>query len=319
MSVDRRSLLGMAASAAMLPAARAVAGKGASTVETIPLWPDVPPGAPAKLPVEEITFWDQNPVDLNRARKGIARPWLEVFRPIQSIGAAVMVIPGGGYSWVSIEKEGAEIAEWLNRKGYTAFVLYYRLPGEGWANRENVPLADAQRGMRLIRSRAKEFGFDPERIGAMGFSAGGHLTADLATRFAAKVYDPVDAADALSARPRLAAPIYPVVSMAAPYAHAGSRDQLLGPNPSPEMIAAHSPDRNVPADAPPAFICHAEEDFVPTENSVLLWSAWRARKLPAELHLFREGGHGFALRDGASESVVLWTTLFLSFAASVGL
>ncbi len=129
----------------------------------------------------------------------------------------------------------------------------------------------------------------------------------------------MDAADALSARPSLAAPIYPVVSLSAPHVHPGSRDQLLGPNPSPAMLAAHSPDRNVPADAPPAFICHAEEDFVPTENSVLLYSAWRARKLPVELHLFREGGHGFALRGGAGKPVGAWTDLFLRFAASMGL
>lgn len=315
MSLDRRSLLGMAAGAAMLSPRGAAA---AMDVETIPLWPGLPPGAPAVLPAEEITWWDEDRAHPNRARRGIARPWLEVFRPARPNGAAVMVIPGGGYYWVSIEKEGRDIARWLADRGYTAFVLFYRLPGEGWADRSNVPLADAQRGLRLIRARAKAFGFDPARVGAMGFSAGGHLTADLATRFAAKVYDPVDEADALSARPSLAAPIYPVVSLSAPYVHAGSRDQLLGPDPSPAMLAAHSPDRNVPADAPPIFICHAEEDFVPTENSVLLWSAWRARKLPAELHLFREGGHGFSL-SVKDKPVSAWPDLFLRFAASMGL
>lgn len=315
-AIDRRSLLGLAAGAAMLPAGAATAAM--ADPEMIPLWPGLPPGAPAVLPVEEITFWDQDTAHPNRARRGIGRPWLEVFRPARPNGAAMMVIPGGGYYWVSIEKEGREIAQWLAGQGYTAFVLFYRLPGEGWANRENVPLADAQRGIRLIRARAKDHGFDPARVGVMGFSAGGHLAADLATRFGAPVYAPVDAADGLSARPFVAAPIYPVVSMSAPYVHPGSRDQLLGPNPTPAMEAVHSPDRNVPADAPPCFLAHASEDFVPTENSLLLHAAWRARKLPVEMHIFGEGGHGFALTV-KDKPVSAWPDLFLRFAAAMGL
>lgn len=316
MEVDRRSLLGLAAGAAMLPAYEASAG---AEPERVLLWPGTPPGAPATMPVEEIKEWGSDPANPDRSRRGIARPWIEVFRPARPNGAAMMVIPGGGYAWVWMEKEGYDVARWLAEQGYTAFVLTYRLPGEGWADRANVPLADAQRAMRLIRSRAKADGFDPERVGVMGFSAGGHLTADLAVRFGAKTYAPVDAADALSPRPFLAAPIYPVISMSAPYAHPGSRDALLGPNPSAALEAGHSPDRNVPADAPPVFLVHADEDFVPTENSLMLHVALRARKIPVEMHIFGAGGHGFALREIAGKPVAAWPDLFLRWAIAMGL
>jgi len=317
MNFDRRAILGMAAGSALAPAVMPAPALADET--RIMLWPGIPPGAPATLPVEQIKHWGSDPAMPDRAMKGIAAPYLEVFAPQRPNGAAMLVIPGGGYEWVGIEKEGREIAAWLAGKGYTAFVLFYRLPGEGWAGRDTVPLADAQRAMRLIRSRADHHGVDPARVGAMGFSAGGHLAADLATLFTSKTYRPVDAADALSARPSLFAPIYPVISMSAPYAHPGSRANLLGPDPSPEMVAGHSPDRNVSADTPPAFIVHAEEDFVPTENSLMLYAAMRAKKRPAELHLFREGGHGFALRGIADKPVAAWPDLFLRFAAANGL
>lgn len=314
MSLDRRSLLGMAAGAVALTPERAFAAEA-----RIPLWPGVPPGAPAALPVARIEDWSSDPGWPDRARKGIASPYLDHVAPERPNGAAMLVIPGGGYEWVGIEKEGLEVAGWLAESGYAAFVLTYRLPGEGWADRANVPLADAQRAIRLIRARAADYGISAERVGVMGFSAGGHLAADLAARFAVKAYERVDAADMQSARPFLAAPVYPVVSMFAPYAHPGSRDHLLGANPSPGMLAAHSPDRNVPADAPPHFIVHAEEEFVPTENSLLLHAALRARKIPVELHLFREGGHGFALRHSAGKPVGAWPHMFLAFARSMRL
>jgi len=316
MTMDRRSLLGMTAGAALLSLGEARADAG--PVETIRLWPGIPPGAPATLPVEQVKEWGNDPAHPDRAMKGIARPWLEVFRPARPNGAAMLVIPGGGYEWVGIEKEGSEIAGWLASAGYTAFVLTYRLPGEGWADRANVPLADAQRAMRLIRGGANGYGIDAERVGVMGFSAGGHLAADLLARSAVKTYEPVDAADAFSARPFLAAPIYPVISMSPLYVHPGSRENLLGPNPTPATEAAHSPDRNVPADAPPAFIAHADEDFVPTENSLLLHAAMRARKRPVELHIFGDGGHGFALR-AVDKPVAAWPDLFLRFARAMGL
>lgn len=245
---------------------------------------------------------------------------MAVFRPDRPNGAAVLLMPGGGYRWVVVDKEGYEMGRWLAARGFTAFVLFYRLPGEGWAAGPDVALSDAQRAMRLIRYRARASAIEPERVAAMGFSAGGHLCADLATRFATATYAPVDAADGLSARPVCAAPIYPVVSMDPAVAHAGSRALLLGPDPSAEHERAHSPDRNVPADAPPFFLLHAEDDdAVPAENTVRLRAALKARGVRVETHLFGHGGHGFGLRKTVGKPVEAWPDLWRNWARGAGL
>jgi acetyl esterase/lipase len=289
-------------------------------VETIDLWPQGAPGMPAAPPVETVTERSTDPLVTDRAVLGITRPRMAVFRPDRPNGAALLLTPGGGYRHVVVDKEGYEMARWAAARGITCFVLFYRLPGEGWANRGDVALADAQRAMRLIRHRAQDFGLEPERVAAMGFSAGGHLCADLAARFAARTYDPVDDADTLSAKPHSAAPIYPVISMTAPVAHAGSREKLLGANPSAALEAAHSPDRNVPADAPPHFILHAEDDgTVPVANALLLRQALKDRKIPVETHLFANGGHGFGLRLAMGKPVAAWPELWLAWARTVGL
>jgi acetyl esterase/lipase len=283
--------------------------------ETIDLWPGGAPGAPAVLPVETVKERSTDPAYNDRYVFGIARPRMAVFRPARPNGAAVLITPGGGYNWVVIDKEGYEMARLLAERGIAAFVLFYRLPQEGWASGPDTPLADAQRAIRLIRHRAARYGVDPKRVCAMGFSAGGHVCADLMTRFAAKVYAPVDAADRLSARPDLAAPLYPVVSMTLPVVHAGSRRNLIGETASPERERAHSPNLNVPDDAPPTFLLHAEDDSsVPVENSLLLRSALLARKVPVETHLFADGGHGFGLRLARGKSVEGWQELFLAWA-----
>jgi acetyl esterase/lipase len=230
-----------------------------------------------------------------------------------------MITPGGGYRYVVVDKEGYEVGRRLSAAGFTVFVLFYRLPHEGWADGANVPLMDAQRAMRLIRHKAQDFGIDPERVAAMGFSAGGHLCADLGTRFDTKVYDSVDDADSLSAKPFLAAPIYPVISMSAPNAHMGSRNRLLGEDASPSLEAAYSPYNNVPADAPPFFIVHAEDDLVvPVENAILMRAALKAQNIQVETHLFGHGGHGFGLRKTIGKPVELWLGLFLNWAQAVG-
>lgn len=331
MTIDRRSLI-----AAGLVAAIAngrvgaqtpppVSGKGLAPglpqpTETIDLWPKGAPGMPAKPPVEVADERSTDTLVNDRAVFGITRPRMAVFRPDRPNGAAVLLTPGGGYRWVVVDKEGYEMARWLTARGFTAFVLFYRLPGEGWASGPDTPLADAQRAMRLIRHRAKSFAIDPERVAAMGFSAGGHVCADLASRFAARVYAPVDAADALSAKPQSAAPIYPVISMDPAIAHAGSRTLLLGPDPSPQLMAAHSPDQNIPADAPPHFLLHAEDDeAVPVDNTLRLHAALRQRKIPVELHLFAQGGHGFGLRKTIGKPVEVWPELWRAWARTVGL
>ena len=288
--------------------------------ETIDLWPGGAPGAPQQLPVETVRERSTDPAFNDRYVFGIGRPRMTVFRPERPNGAAVLITPGGGYNWVVIDKEGYEMARLLAAQGVTAFVLFYRLPHEGWAAGPNVSLSDAQRAMRLIRHRAGRFGLDPARLCAMGFSAGGHLCADLLTRFDARVYDPVDSADRLSARPDLAAPIYPVISMTLPAAHAGSRRNLVGENASPERERAHAPHENARADSPPTFLLHAEDDrSVVVENTLLLRAALRARGVETETHLFPDGGHGFGIRLARGKSVEHWPRLFTAWAHRKGL
>ena len=287
--------------------------------EEIDVWPGAPPGAPSVLPVEQVieTGTAQHH---GRMVKGIARPRMKVFRPAKPNGAALLVTPGGGYSVIVIDAEGYQIGPWLSERGWTVFVLYYRLPGEGWADRADVPLADAQRAMRLIRSRAARYGIDTAKVGALGFSAGGHVCADLGTRHAATVYRPVDAADRLSARPAIAAPIYAVQSMSQPLAHAGSRDMLLGPDPSLEVQRAHSPSHNVTATTPPFFMAHAEDDtVVSVENTLEMRAALKSAAIGVETHLFAAGQHGLVLPGQAGQPARDWNKLFVSWARAQGL
>ncbi len=330
MSIDRRSLLvgalaaglaGMASAQTPPPVVRA----GRSLVhpdpeETIDLW-DPPPELSVPPLVEEVRERSTDPDYNDRIVLGISVPRMAVFRPARPNGAAVLIMPGGGYGWVVVDKEGYEMARLLAAHGITVFVLFYRLPREGWMMAgPNVALSDAQRAIRMIRHRAGEFGLDRAKVCAMGFSAGGHVCADLLTRFATEVYPPEDEIDPLSARPDAAALLYPVISMSAPHAHPGSRRNLLGESPSPALERAHSPHLNVPADAPPCFLLHAEDDAsVPAANSRLMHEALRARRIPVEMHLFPDGGHGFGLRLARGKSVERWPDLFLAWGRSRGL
>jgi acetyl esterase/lipase len=255
--------------------------------EVLPLWPGDPPGSAGVTGVE--TLIDRTVAGglPDRATTHTRKPTLTVFRPAKANGAAVVLMPGGGYERVVSDKEGFETARWLADRGYTCFVLLYRLPGDHWGAGPDTPLQDAQRAVRLARSKATAMRFDPARVSIMGFSAGGHLAASLTTRFDAKVYDRVDAADDLSARPDLSALIYPVVSMAEGPAHPGSRKQLLGPSPTPEQVALYSPDQNVTDRVPPVFLLHAADDTtVPVVNSLMMFTALKAKAVPAELHVF---------------------------------
>jgi acetyl esterase/lipase len=270
--------------------------------------------------VETVNQRSTDPAYSDRAMLGITRPRMVVFRPARPNGCAVVITPGGAYRWVVVDKEGYEFARWLSARGVTAFVLFYRLPAEGWARRADVALADIQRGVRLIRARASQWAIDPDRVATVGFSAGGHVCADLSARYATSMYEPVDAADRLSARPSAAAPIYPVISMAAPLAHAVSRTQLLGDSPSTADEAAHSPHLHIGANAPPHFLLHAEDDTsVPVGNTLLLRQALIDKRVPCETHLFPEGGHGFGLRLAAGKPVAVWPDLWLAWASRLGL
>jgi acetyl esterase/lipase len=330
LKIDRRALLGTALAVGLaqrataqrpLPATeRALPGGLIEPSEFIDLWPNGAPGAPSVLPVETIIERSTDAQLTDRALTGIVRPRMAVFRPRVPNGAAVLVTPGGGYVRVVVDKEGYELGHWLSARGFTVFVLFYRLPGDGWAAGPDVALSDAQRAMRLIGHRARDYGVDPERVAAMGFSAGGHVAADLGTRFAAGTYAPVDAADGLPARPFALATIYPVVSMTAPVAHAGSREQLIGKDAPAALERAHSPHLNVPGDAPPWFIVHAEDDdAVPVENALLLRAALRERGIAVETHLFTHGGHGFGLRKVLGKPAAVWPELFLAWARAAGL
>ncbi|WP_246027273.1 alpha/beta hydrolase [Novosphingobium umbonatum] len=308
----------------MAPSPATPLGQGRAlpdAAEVINLWPQgVGAGRLRDFP-EVVTERSREPATIHdRALHGISTPRMAVFRPQKPNGAAVLITPGGGYVRVVIDREGYELAQFLAQRGFTCFVLFYRLPGEGWASGPETALIDAQRAIRLIRHRAATYGFDPAKVGTIGFSAGGHLCADLAARFATKAYMPIDEADAQDTRPYCAAPIYPVVSMTPPLAHAGSRTQLLGDAPTPEMEALHSPHRQIPADAPPHFIVHAEDDpAVPVGNSLALRDALKGRGIKVETHLFERGGHGFGLRNAKGLPAEIWPQLWLGWARDKGL
>lgn len=260
-----------------------------NAAEVIPLWPVAPPnggfvGQPAR------------PDAIANFITNVAMPELRVFRPERPNGRSLLSIPGGAYRFVSIANEGVDVANAMTAKGYTVFVLVYRLPGEGWRGREDVPLQDAQRAVRLIRARSADFGLDPRRLYAVGFSAGGHLGATLATGFSEPVYAPVDDADGLSARPDGIALVYPVISHAPGVGHAESTRLLLGDDAAAWLVEKRSPALHVSAETPPVFLMHAIDDTaVPVDNSLLMLAALRSADRPVEAHLFEEGGHGFGL------------------------
>jgi acetyl esterase/lipase len=222
----------------------------------------------------------------------------------------LLSFPGGGYEFLSVQNEGLDVAERFNAERTTVFVLTYRLPGEGWANRPLVPLQDAQRAMRLIRSRAAELGIDPARLGVIGFSAGGHLAADLAVSFDQPAYKAVDAADRLSARPAYVGLIYPVTTLGHE-THGGSRDNLLGPGAGADLIAARSPVLHVSPSTPPSFVVAAFDDgTVPIDNSFEWIAACRQAKVSVEAHLLAQGGHGFGLHLPHDNPGSRWPDLF---------
>jgi acetyl esterase/lipase len=319
MTVGRRALL---AASLALPFASAAARAnwtrpaGLTPDASIALWPEghirPPPGL-----VEQIVQRSDDPLASDRMLQGITRPRLDIFRPAKPNGAAVILAPGGGYRYVVIDKEGYELARWLKDRGVTVYVLFYRLPGDGWANGADAPLADAQRAVRLVRSRARLDRIDPARVVFGGFSAGGQVATSLLTRFDVQVYDPVDAADNLPARPDALAAIYPVVSMDPAIAHAVSREKLIGTAADSAREALYSPERNVRPDQPPLWLLHAEDDsVVKIANSVRLREATRGAGAPVEAHFFERGEHGFGLMKTAGLPIAIWPELLWNWLGS---
>lgn len=229
----------------------------------------------------------------------------------------ILVTPGGSYRRVVLDKEGSALASFFNARGYTLFVMTYRMPGDGHEEGADAPLADVQRAMRMIRASATEWKLDPARIGVLGFSAGGHVAASLGTRHDEAVYAPLDAIDALPARPAFMALVYPVITMRDEHHHAGSRHELMGDKPSEEEICRYSLEERVTRDAPPTFLLHAADDpAVKVENSLAMFSALRRLGVPVEMHLFERGKHGFGIRDAQGLPVAVWPELMMNWIAT---
>jgi acetyl esterase/lipase len=249
---------------------------------TLPLWPNGAPGAsPNPLPeVDTTTAKDNLIAGKPLVRLGnVATPTLTLYTPrANNTGAAVVVFPGGGYRILAIDLEGTEVCDWLNSAGITCVLVKYRVPGSGPYPKSSAALQDAQRALGIVRSHAGEWHIDPRRIGVLGFSAGGHLAAALSTHFDQRLYDPIDAADSTSCRPDFAVIVYP--------GYLALADKNFAPN----------PDIQVTNQTPPSFIVQAEDDPVHVENAVVYFLALKNAKVPAELHIYAGGGHGYGLR-----------------------
>ena len=275
--------------------------------EEILLWPGNPPGGggvtgPEKLGDTGAGFG---------ALSNISTPRMRVYRPEKANGAAVVVCGGGGYFRIQLWKESTPIARWLQEKGFTVFELIYRLPNDGWD--ASVPFMDAQRAMKIARTRAAEFGVDPQQIGIMGFSAGGHLAGFTALQPQRALYAGADKYEKVSARPDFSVLLFPVVSLRKPYDTTRTRRELIGETPSAEAENAWSLDTYASADAPPTIIFASSDDkTAPPGHGIMLYEKLNGAGASAELHLFRDGGHGWGL--GRPEQVLSqWPDMFVKW------
>ena len=316
--LDRRDVLAIGATGA-LSAALPVSARKPAPSQRIALWPN---GAPEPVPPglkETFTERSINRTIMDRSLKGVTAPLLEMVTPAKANGAAVISFPGGGYRHMAWDKEGLDIAHWFAARGVTGFALSYRLPHDGWKGGPMSSLADAQRAIRLVRSRAKEWGIDSNRIAVTGFSAGGHLCANLAAQFSLKAYEAQDEIDRLSARPDLAAPIYPAIMIDKLGESVPAGESLFGKPLSAAQLVLHSPHLNVRDDAPPHFLLHAEDDPVVTpDHTLALRNALLAKKIPVETHLYAKGGHGFGIRNTKGLPVESWPERLMTFGKSTG-
>lgn len=249
---------------------------------TMAIWPGAPPGAKADLPPEINMNANGSKTMAGRPyiRLGnISAPTITVFKPKgKNTGAGIVVFPGGGYQILSVDLEGTEICDWLNQIGVTCVLLKYRVPDSGPYPKSAAALQDAQRAVGLVRLHATEWGIDPNRLGVLGFSAGAHLSAAISNHYDKRLYDPIDDADKLSCKPDFAVVLYP--------GYLAVSEQNFAPN----------ADIHPTADTPPTFILQAEDDPVHVENSVVYFLALKNAKVPAELHVYAQGGHGYGLR-----------------------
>lgn len=262
-----------------------------------PLWPDEIPNSQESSRTETIEQDDITWIEQ------VNEPTLEVFLPPKgnATGQAVVICPGGGYRGVAYDIEGTEIAKFLNTKGIAGFVLKYRMPGaESVVVRNEAPLQDAKRALRTVRANAEKWNLSEDKIGVMGFSAGGHLASTLGTHFNHEdTIEPLDHIDSINARPDFMILVYPVITMKDPHTHQGSKQNLLGENPDESMVEYYSNETQITPDTPPTFLIHAtDDDAVPVENSLLFYQALNDNGVPAEMHIYPEGAHGFNLGLG---------------------
>lgn len=253
-----------------------------SASEVVKLWPQGAPDAKGTDPAKDV-------------------PTLSVFLPKPDVatGSAVVVCPGGGYGALAIDHEGKQVAEWLNSLGVAAFVLKYRLAP---AYHQPAMLHDVNRAMRVVRHGASKWNLDPNRIALLGFSAGGHLASTGGTHFDAGKPDAEDPVERVSCRPDRLILVYPVIAMATEYTHRGSNRNLLGENPSEDLLKFYSNEQQVTPQTPPTFLAHTNADTgVVPENSILFALALRKAKVPLELHIFEKGQHGLGLGGGSKQ------------------
>lgn len=288
--LGRRSLL---RSAAGLGAAATLGAGGllqAHEWEEIPLWSGPPPGAgkvsgPEKIGTEGAGLG---------AVSNISTPRMRVYRPNIPNGRAVIICGGGGYFRIQLYKETGPSARWLQNRGYTVFELIYRLPGDGWE--VSAPFADAQRAMKIVRTRAAEFRVRPDAIGIMGHSAGGHLAGFTALQPSRKLYSGVDKYEVVSARPDFAALLFPVVTLRKPFDTTRTRKLIIGNQPTRAAEDAWSLDTYAAKDSPPTILFSAADDTTaPPAHNIALFEALNRAGASAELHIFASGGHGFGL------------------------
>lgn len=278
------------------------------TGEVVKLWPSAPPGygqpsGPEKIGREGAATGSYS---------NISEPRMEIYRPAKPNGAAVLIIGGGGYFRIQIGSAAKPLASVLLARNITPIILYYRLPGDGW--NADAPFQDGQRAMRLIRANAQKWGIDPDKLGVVGFSAGGHLAGTLATKYNHLFYPSVDENDVFSAKPVFTGMIYPVVSLEPPL-NTTQTAKKLAPLGDP---ASWSIDQNVDETTPPVFLAHATDDPIANpDHSIRMYQAMRTHGRDVELHIFEKGGHSWGIGKPGS-AVEIWPRLFLSWGEQHG-
>jgi len=290
----------------------------------IPIWPGVAPGSAGSRLKEE--YRDREVTDgtnttLDRSVRGVTRPTLTVYLPTprNATGAAVIICPGGGFSHLAIDKEGHDVARWLQSHGIAGVVLKYRLPDpDVGLHVANGSIPDMQRAIRIVRSNAAKWNIDPKQIGVTGFSAGGYMAAVAGTLFDAGDPDADDPVRRVSCRPDFVAPVYPLVSLELQANRSpGLLERMLGPDFDDRLISEYSLDTRVSSETPPAFLVHAHDDGLSVEHSIRLYLALRKAKVDAELHVYSKGGHGFGMRQ-RGQPVSAWRQRWLEWMRAEG-